>query len=162
MHFFVFVVVVNEGNSECFVQNSREPWKGFNRGKIKNKICLSPLSFYDHLVAKMPTSQDLKFTNFVISILSVFSYQINVSVKSKLQHSPPTPPPPTPGNPPGIWLFWKLLFKFPPTWAKMLFKCPTLGSIQVIKCPRPGDISQAHKWQKDSRNAFSCQKNLQV
>ena len=23
--FFVFVVVVNEGNSECFVQNSREP-----------------------------------------------------------------------------------------------------------------------------------------
>ena len=75
--FFVFVVFVNEGNSECFVQNSREPWKGFNRGKIKNKICLSPLSFYDHLVAEMPTSQDLKFPNFVISVLSVFSYQIN-------------------------------------------------------------------------------------
>ena len=31
-----------------------------------------------------------------------------VSVKSKLQHAPP-------GNPRGIWLFWKLLFKF---------KCP--------------------------------------
>lgn len=65
MYFFVFVVVVNEGNSEYFVQNSRKPWKGFNRGKIKNKICLLPLSFYDHLVAEMPTSQDLKFTNFV-------------------------------------------------------------------------------------------------
>ena len=43
--------------------------------------------------------------------------------------------------PPGIWLFWKLSFKFPPTRAKMLFKCPTLGFIQVIKCPHPGDIS---------------------
>ena len=54
--------------------------------------------------------------------------------------------PPPPGQPPGIWLFWKLLFKFPPTRAKMPFKCPTLGSIQVIKCPHPGDISQAQKW----------------
>ena len=73
----------------------------------------------------------------------------NISVKSKLQHAPP-------GNPPGIWLFWKLLFKFPPTRAKMPFKCPTLGSIQVIKCPHPGDISQAQKWQKDGGNTFSC------
>ena len=55
---------------------------------------------------------------------------------------------PPPGNPPGIWLFWKLLFKFPPTRAEMPFKCPTFGSIQVIKCPHPGDISQAQKWQK--------------
>ena len=54
-----------------------------------------------------------------------------VSVKSKLKHAPPPPPPP------GIWLFWKLLFKFPPTRAKMPFKCPTLGSIQVIKMPPP-------------------------
>ena len=67
---------------------------------------------------------------------------------------------PPPGNPPGIWLFWKLLFKFPPTRAKVPFKCPTLGSIQVIKCPHPGDISQAQKWQKDGGNAFSCRKNL--
>ena len=58
--------------------------------------------------------------------------------------------------PPGIWLFWKLLLKFPPTRAKMLFKCPTLGSIQVIKCPHPRDISQAQKQQKDGGNAFSC------
>ena len=63
--------------------------------------------------------------------------------------------PPPPGQTPGIWLFWKLSFKFAPTRDKMSFKCPTLGSIQVIKCPRPGDISQAHKWQKDGRNAFS-------
>ena len=74
----------------------------------------------------------------------------NVSVKSKLQHPPP------PDKPPGIWLFWKLLFQFSSTRAKIMFKCPTLGSIQVIKCPHPGDISQAHKWQKDGRNAFSC------
>ena len=55
-----------------------------------------------------------------------------VSVKWKLQHPPPD-------NSLGIWLFWELLFKFPPTRAKMPFKCPTLGSIQVIKCPHPGD-----------------------
>ena len=62
----------------------------------------------------------------------VWTWQhIYVSVKSKLQHPPP----------PGIWLFWKLSFKFPPTRAKMLFKCPTLGFIQVIKCPHSGDIS---------------------
>ena len=73
-----------------------------------------------------------------------------VSVKSKLQHAPP------PGNPPGIWLFWKLLFKFPPNRAKMPFKCPTQGSIQVVKCPHPWDISKAQKWQKDGGNAFSC------
>ena len=63
---------------------------------------------------------------------------------------------PPPGNHPGIWLFWKLLFKFPPTRAKMPFKCPTLGSIQVIKCPHPGDISQAQKRQKNGEKAFSC------
>ena len=63
---------------------------------------------------------------------------------------------PPPGNPPGIWLFWKLLFKFSPTRAKMPFKCPTFRSIQVIKCPHPGDISQAQKWQKDGGKAFSC------
>ena len=76
-----------------------------------------------------------------------------VSVKSKLQHAPPPP-----GNHPGIWLFLKLLFKFPPTGAKMPFKCPTLGSIQVIKCPHPGDISQAQKWQKNGEKAFSFRK----
>ena len=58
----------------------------------------------------------------------------NVSVKSKLQH-----PPPHRATPPGIWLVWKLLFKFSPTRGKMPFIYPTLGSIQVIKCPHPGD-----------------------
>ena len=58
--------------------------------------------------------------------------------------------------PPGIWLFRKLLFKFPPTRAKMPFKCPSQRAIQVIKCPHHGDISQAQKWQKDGGNAFSC------
>ena len=65
----------------------------------------------------------------------------------------------SPGQPPRAFdFFWKLLFKFPPTRAKMPFKYPTLGSIQVIKCPHPGDISQAHKLQKDGRNAFSCRR----
>ena len=67
-----------------------------------------------------------------------------------------------PGNPPGIWLFWKLLFKFPATRAKMPFKCPTLGSIQVIKCPHPEDISQANKWQKDGRNAKRLQMSNKI
>ena len=50
--------------------------------------------------------------------------------------------------PPGISLFWKLLFKFSPIQAKMPFKCPTLGSIQVIKCPHSGDI---HRHMNDRR-----------
>ena len=43
----------------------------------------------------------------------------NVPVKSKLPH--PSPPP---GNPPGIWVFGKFLFKFPSHRAEKLFKCP--------------------------------------
>ena len=86
----------------------------------------------------------LRFNPLTLAKIVCFA---NVSVKSKLQHAPP-------GNPPGIWLFWKLLLKFPPTRVKMPFKCPTLGSIQVIKCPHPGDISQAQKWQKDGGNTF--------
>ena len=40
---------------------------------------------------------------------------------------------PTPGNTPGIWIFEKFVFKFPPPQAKKLFKCPTIDSFQVIK-----------------------------
>ena len=80
-------------------------------------------------------------------------YVCYVSVKSNLQHAPP-------GNPPGIWPFWKLLFKFPPTRAKMPFKCPTLGSIQVIKCPHPGDISQAHNDRRTAETPSVVEQNL--
>ena len=55
----------------------------------------------------------------------------NVPVKSKLQLPPP------PGNPPGIWIFGKFMFKFPPPRAKKLFKCPIIGPFQVIRCPHP-------------------------
>ena len=92
-----------------------------------------------------------------------FHCLVGVMYRSNQSFKIPPPPPPLRGNPSGIWLFWKLLFKFPPTRAKMPFKCPTQGSIQVIKCPHPGDISQAHKWQKDGRDAFSCRrKSLQI
>ena len=59
----------------------------------------------------------------------------NVSVKSKLKHPPP-------GNPPGIWIFGKFLFKFPPPEAEKLFKCPIIGPFQVIKCPHPRETFQ--------------------
>ena len=36
-----------------------------------------------------------------------FSYEANVSIKSKLQHPPP-------GNPLGIWLFFKIIVQIPP------------------------------------------------
>ena len=49
--------------------------------------------------------------------LTSHSLRANVPVKSKLQHLPP-------GNPPGIWIFEKILFKFPPHRAEKLFKCP--------------------------------------
>ena len=69
---------------------------------------------------------------------------------------------PPPGQPPGHITFLELLFKFLPTRAKMPFKCPTLGSIQVIKCPHPGDMSQAHKWQRDGRNALQIQQIIRI
>ena len=46
------------------------------------------------------------------------------------------------GNPPGIWIFGKFLFKFPPPEAEKLFKCPIIGPFQVIKCPHPRETFQ--------------------
>ena len=89
----------------------------------------------------------------VLLVLCNHLKQSYVSVKSKLQHAPP-------GNLPGIWLFWILLFKFPPTRAKMPFKCPTLRSIQVIKCPHPGDISQAKNDRKTVETPSVVEQNL--
>ena len=68
--------------------------------------------------------------------------------------------PPPPWQPPGIWLFWKLLFKFPPNRAKMPFKCPTQGSIRVIKCPHRGDISQAHNDRRTAETPSVVEQNL--
>ena len=93
----------------------------------------------------LPVNQNLSSVYF-----SIAKFQLVMYLSNRSFNMPPL------GNPPGIWLFWKLLFKFLPTRAKMPLKCPTLGSIQVIKCPHPGDISQAQKWQKDGGNAFSC------
>ena len=98
------------------------------------------------------------FKNFVQnSVFAFLNYIIGSLCIGQIQAS--TSPP---GNPPGIWLFWKLLFKFPAIRAKMPFKCPTVGSIQVIKCPHPEDISQAHKWQKDGRNAKRLQMSNKI
>ena len=98
------------------------------------------------------------FKNFVQnSVFAFLNYIIGSLCIGQIQAS--TSPP---GNPPGIWLFWKLFFKFPATRAKMPFKCPTLGSIQVIKCPHPEDISQARKWQKDGRNAKRLQMSNKI
>ena len=60
-----------------------------------------------------------------VDLLSLY-----VPVKSKLKH-------PSPGNPPGIWIFEKFLFKIPPPEAEKLFKFPIIGPFQVIKCPHP-------------------------
>ena len=65
--------------------------------------------------------------------------------------------PPPQATPRAFDFFENCCSNSPPSRTKMPFKCPTLGSIQVIKCPHPGDISQAYKWKRDGRNAFSCQ-----
>ena len=57
---------------------------------------------------------------------------------------------PPPGNPPGLWLFWKLLFKIPPTRAKMSLKCPTQGPFGWSNAPTQGTF-QRHK--NDRRTA---------
>ena len=51
-------------------------------------------------------------------------YQSNQSL---IKHSP--------GQPPGIWIFGKFLFKFPPSETEKLFKCSFIGPFQMIKYP---------------------------
>ena len=46
-----------------------------------------------------------------------FEFRSYVPVKSKLQH-------PTPGKPPGIWIFGKFLFKFPPSPGRKAVQMP--------------------------------------
>ena len=89
----------------------------------------------------------------MLNALRIYNTSIriyNVSVKSKLQLPPP------PGATPGDLTFLKIIVQIPSYPGQNTVQMPPLGSIQVIKCPHPGDISQAHKRQKDSRNAFSC------
>ena len=117
---------------------------GLKYGKTGNKKCVT---CFATLLQNELNSDVARFTTHIKPVLQ----QIRLLCIGQIEAS--TSPP---GNPPGIWRFWKLLFKFPPTRAKMTFKCPTLGSIQVIECPHPGDISQAQKWQEDGRNAFIC------
>ena len=74
---------------------------------------------------------DSRFCNFKVVCnfrIIIGSY---VPVKWKLQRAPPPPPK---GNAPGIWIFEKILFQFPPPEAEKLFKCPIIGPFQVIKC----------------------------
>ena len=97
------------------------------------------LTQYNRISFVLETCKFVK-TFISLSLMSPFMYRSNQSF-----NMPPL------GNPPGIWLFWKLLFKLPPTQAKIPFKCPTLGSIQVIKCPHtPGKF---HRHNNDRRTA---------
>ena len=79
-----------------------------------------------------------------------FHCLVGVMYRSNRSFKIPLPPPPLPGNPSGIWLFWKLLFKFPPTRAKMPFKCPTQGSFRLSNAPTPGTF---HRHINDRRMA---------
>ena len=86
----------------------------------------------------------------------------NVSVKSKVQHAPP-------GKPPGIWLFWKLLFKFPlPGW-KCRSNAPHWGPFRWSNAPTPGTF---HRHKKDRKtvetpsvveqNLYKCNRNWET
>ena len=125
-------------NGQCFQTklngsiNCKVQWKKKSRSKhfdhigrvgkkwlFKNKICWQK-SIKSVYTADLPcwdciTNQIFSFTLICKFQLESCSVSISfadtyVSVKLKLQHAPP---------PPGIWLFWKLLFKFPPAWAKI-------------------------------------------
>ena len=44
-----------------------------------------------------------------------------------MYRSIPKPPMPPPGKPPGIWLFWKILVKFPTVRSLTRLKCPGIA-----------------------------------
>ena len=69
---------------------------------------------------------------------------------------------PPPGQPPpGIWLFWKLLFKFPPiSWPKCSFNAPHYGPFRWSNVPTPGTF-QRHKTDRRTAETPSVvEKNL--
>ena len=68
--------------------------------------------------------------------------------------------PPPPGQPPGIWLLGKLLFKFPPTRAKMPFKCPTLGPFRWSNAPTPGTFHGHKNDRKTAETPSVVEQNL--
>ena len=94
--------------------------KKINDSKITGRFndFMSSLS---KVLMKCHTLKDFKVLMKCRSKLDCF-----VSVKSKLKHPPP-------GNPTGIWIFGKFLFKFPLPETEKLFKCPIIGPFQVIK-----------------------------
>ena len=57
---------------------------------------------------------------------------------------------PPPGNPPGIWLFWKLLFKFPLPGSKRRSNAPHWGPFRWSNAPTPGTF---HRHKNDRRMA---------
>ena len=67
-----------------------------------------------------------------------------------------------PGNPPGIWILGKFVFKFPPPEAEKLFKCPIIGPFQVIKCPHPRETSQLLLLCSGIDNTLTCKKIIQM
>ena len=123
------------------------------------------------------------FYTFVLNRGEIYLFSNKIAFSAKLMYQsnrsfnipPPNPnpnpnPPPPPGNLPGIWIFGKFLFKFPPPRAKKLFKCSIIGPFQVIKCPHPWEklpdyliiqhkesqVSLTHAWKEVGWEAFSC------
>ena len=124
-----------------FLWDPTPSWLLFN--KLKNKAC-----HYSLIVAQfrgryiqvkdneIVDSGSLRVTASVIYRWPLYAGQLNskykgwfwgsCSVTQIMYQSNPSCniPPTSPGNTPGIWIFGKFLFKFPPHQAEKLFKCP--------------------------------------
>ena len=61
-----------------------------------------------------------------------------------------------PRQPPGHLTFLKIIVQIPPYPDQNTVQMPPTRLHSGDQMPPPRDISQAHKWQKDGRNAFSC------
>ena len=123
----------------CWRSNFKNSCFGFHqvskRSKTIKPLGLRPRGFkcFSRLETRWNTRT--RFWNITSRMADLGSSVSYVPIKSKLQHPPP-------GNPPGIWIFGKFWFKFPPPEAEKLFKCPIIGPFQVIKCPHPRENFQ--------------------
>ena len=68
--------------------------------------------------------------------------------------------PPSPGNPPGIWLFWKLLFKFPLPGPKCRSNAPHLGPFRWSNAPNPGTFYMHKNNRRTAETPSVVEQNL--
>ena len=99
------------GNRNVIFNNNNKRYKFW----LLNFPCATILDFMTSLRCLCCWKADVLLLETIGQCGDVIMYHSNQSFNI---------PSPAPGNPPGIWIFGKFLFKCPPPRTEKLFKCP--------------------------------------